>query len=348
MKPTICLFPKLAGIGGMVSFQSKLIEGLSQRGINVSYSINESNPDSVLVIGGTKHFPQLLLAKKRGIPIVQRLDGMNWIHRVLNTGAAHWLRAEYGNLILNLIRSYFADRIVYQSRFSKDWWDRVRGEVTCKNLIIHNGVDLSIFSPISDNGSQENKIRLLIVEGSLLGGYEFGLENAIMLGSEMVKRHVSHKTLELEIVGKVSLSLQQNWENWIRDNIPNGNLHIKWSGIVAHQQINSVYQGADLFYSADINAACPNSVLESLASGTPVIAFDTGALSELLEDQGGIVVPYGGDPWRVEKPDIGNLADNAIYLLDNLDRYRVSARKHAESYFGLDAMVDRYVDILLG
>lgn len=348
MKPTICLFPKLAGIGGMVSFQAKLIQGLSQRGINVCYSINESNPDSVLVIGGTKHFPQLLLAKKRGIPIVQRLDGMNWIHKVLNTGAAHWLRAEYGNLNLNIIRSYFADRIVYQSQFSKDWWDRKRGEVICKNLIIHNGVDLSIFNPNSENECQEDKIRLLIVEGSLLGGYEFGLENAIMLGFEMVKRLESHKTLELEIVGKVSLSLQKYWENWIRDNVPNGNLHLKWSGVVAHQKINAVYQCADIFFSADINAACPNSVLESLASGTPVIAFDTGALSELLEDKGGIVVPYGGDPWRVEKPDIGNLADKAKYLLDNLARYRVSARKHAELSFGLDAMVDRYIEILLG
>jgi glycosyltransferase involved in cell wall biosynthesis len=348
MKPTICLFPKLSGIGGMVSFQAKLIEGLSKRGINVSYSINESNPDSVLVIGGTKHIYQLLFAKRRGIPIVQRLDGMNWIHRVLNTGAAHWLKAEYGNFNLNLIRSKFADRIVYQSQFSKNWWDRVRGEVSHRNLIIHNGVDLSKFSPISQNGSKKNTIRLLIVEGSLLGGYEFGLENAVLLAYELDKKIDSYKNIELYIVGKVSVSLQQYWENWIRENVPNGSIKLKWSGVIAHQKINAVYQAADLFYSADINAACPNSVLESLASGTPVIAFDTGALSELLEDQGGIVVPYGGDPWKVDKPDIGDLAEQTKYLLDNIDRYRVSARKRAESAFGLDTMVDKYVDILLG
>ena len=39
MEAKIGLVPKLHGIGGMVSFQTKLVEGLSRRGINISYDL---------------------------------------------------------------------------------------------------------------------------------------------------------------------------------------------------------------------------------------------------------------------------------------------------------------------
>ena len=161
MEPKICLVPKLQGIGGMVSFQAKLAEGLSRRGIKISYDLNGTTHESILVIGGTRHLYQLWQAKHRGVRIVQRLDGMNWIHRVLNTGVNHWLRAEYGNMILGLIRTYFADKIAYQSQFSKEWWEQVRRKTTCENVVIHNGVDLLKFAPGGDGKAKKDHIRLL-------------------------------------------------------------------------------------------------------------------------------------------------------------------------------------------
>ena len=348
MQPTICLVPKLTGIGGMVSFQAKLAEGLSRRGINVCYDINQTNADAILVIGGTRQLLQLWQARKRGIRIVQRLDGMNWIHRRLNTGIEHWIRAEYGNIILGVIRSYLADAIAYQSNFSKDWWEKERGKTNCPNVVIHNGVDLSTFKPVDLDNFYKNETRLLLVEGSLLGGYEFGLENGIYLANELASKTNIEKRIELVVAGKVPNALQNYWENWVEENKSTDLLKIRWIGVVEHNKIHQVYQDADLLYSADINAACPNSVIESLASGTPVIGFDTGALSELLDDNGGVVVPYGGSPWKVDPPDIPLLAENANIILNNLDFYRESARRRAKSAFDLEKMVDLYVQLLLG
>src|SRR5512135_906695 len=82
----ICLVPSVNGVGGMVSFRSKLALGLTARSIGVSYSLADTPFDAVLVIGGTRDLLGLRSVKKAGIPVIQRLDGMNWIHRKRATG----------------------------------------------------------------------------------------------------------------------------------------------------------------------------------------------------------------------------------------------------------------------
>ncbi len=344
----ICLVPRLSGIGGMVSFQKKLEVGLKERNIEVCYDLGKTDFDAVLVIGGTRQLYRLWRVKQKGIPVIQRLDGMNWIHRVLNTGIRHRMRAEYGNIILTAIRSQLADKIAYQSEFSRKWWEREKGVNSLQFKVIHNAVDLGEFSPGNNKHLVDGTVRILLVEGSLLGGYEFGLENGVKLVLLLAHSHLDNRKIELIVIGKVSSSVQTRWEEHVDRELSTDKLTIRWVGTVAHEQIAHFYQSADIFFSADINAACPNSVIESLACGTPVLAFDTGALAELVGSQGGMIVPYGGDPWKLEVPDIQALSKGAIELLRSIDSYRISSRKRAEAAFNLDSMVDNYLELLLG
>ena len=146
----ICLVPRLAGVGGMVSFQYKLADGLRARGLQVCQDLSDAPYQAVLVIGGTRDLAGLWRARRQGIPVVQRLDGMNWLHRLAGMrqdGWRHYLRAEYGNRLLALIRSRLASRIVYQSEFARRWWERIHGPLPVENRVIHNGVDLNSYSP---------------------------------------------------------------------------------------------------------------------------------------------------------------------------------------------------------
>ena len=77
-------------------------------------------------------------------------------------------------------------------------------------------------------------------------------------------------------------------------------------------------------------------------------AFATGALPELVTGEAGRVVPYGGDPWKLKKPDLPALADAAAEILGDQPHFRAAARQRAEQAFGLDRMVDLYLDVLLG
>lgn len=343
-KPRICLVPRLAGVGGMVSFQAKLSAGLNRVGVEVTTSLAERPYQAVLVIGGTRQLTGLWQARRAGIPIVQRLDGRNWLHRQRPVSRRHavsrrhWLRAEYGNWLLRLIRARLADRIVYQSQFSKEWWERDAGPTRQPDKIIHNGVDLSVYTPEGEGSPPSGRCRVLLVEGSLMGGYELGLEHALALVGQLRENH--QIPAELMVVGRADDRLRNQVQ--AESEIP-----VIWQGLVPQEKIPEIDRSAHLLFSGDLNPACPNSVIEALACGLPVLAFDTGALSELVDQQAGRVVPYGGDPWKLDRADIPGLAKGAIEILENRPSLQAGARQRAESLFGLDEMVAQYVESLL-
>jgi glycosyltransferase involved in cell wall biosynthesis len=333
----ICLIPHLSGTTGPASFQKKLGEGLGKRGIELCFHLNDQPYDAVLVIGGTRNLAGLWRARRNGIPIVQRLNGMNWIHRQRRTGLRHFLRAEYGNLILRSIRERFSDQIIYQSNFARHWWDQERGAAPIPAHVIYNGVDLATYHPDGPNERPIDRKRLLIVEGNLMGGYEIGLEHAVALGNQIKKD--KQIAIELMIVGRVPSATKARAAQAAA--VP-----LQWEGSVPRPRIPEIDRSAHLLFSADLNAACPNTVIEALACGLPVISFDTGALPELVTLNSGQVVPYGGDPWHLEPPDIKALADAAETVLKDQPSFRAGARARAEAEFSLDKMVDGYVEVL--
>lgn len=333
----VCLVPKLNGIGGPASFQHKLAVGLTQRGVRVCYDPRQTPYDALLVIGGTRNLAGLWQARRQGVRIIQRLNGMNWLHRLRWTGVKHFLRAEYGNLILRIIRSQLADGVVYQSQFARDWWERACGSTRVPSQVIYNGVDLDIYNPHGTSHRPVDRFRFLLVEARLGGGYEIGLETAVRLVEALNGEY--GKATELMVIGKVAGSLQEIWRG--RVDFP-----IIFTGQVSRENIPEIDRSAHVLYSADIHAACPNSVIEALACGLPVIAFNTGALPELVKGDAGRIVPYGGDPWRLDSPDIPNLARAAVEILTDQDHFCRGARARAEEAFSLDKMVSAYLDFL--
>ncbi len=349
----ICLTPIMRGVGGMVSFQGKLEEGLRARGYEVTHDLRARPCTAVLVIGGTRQIGRLYELKRHGVRIIQRLNGMNWLHRKLRTGVKHYIRSIYGNQLLALIRNRLADGIVYQSNFARGWWERVYGRSRVNQTVIYNGVNLNTFNSNGMMGLPDDRVRILMVEGSLMGGYEIGLESGAGLAIGLAERnfnshsHFYQKPIELMVVGRVTDPVRTNWSNWIASQSKDHRASIAWVGQVPNEQIPEIDRSAHLFYSADLNAACPNSVIEAMACGTPVVAYDTGALPELLAGEGGRIAPYGGDPWELDSPDTLSLVEAAYEVLVNNGAYRSSARARAVAAFDAEKMVERYLNFLL-
>jgi len=333
----ICIVP-ISQSGGGGSFRLKFETGLKARGIEITHN-PDNEPDAILVIGGTRQLLPLWRAKRRRVRIVQRLNGINWVHRKRKTGLKHFLRAEFGNFLLAFIRRRIATHILYQSEFSREWWEAWYGPTPVSSSVVHNGVDLEAYSPAGSRERPADRFRILVVEGSLGGGYDMGLDNAIRLTEALYEEYGF--PMELMVVGRITEEHSKRVQ-------ADSKIPIVWAGSVQREEIPEIDRSAHLLFSADINPACPNSVIEALACGLPVAAFDTGALNELVLGDSGKLVPYGSDLWEFELPDIPSLAKETSEILVDQERFRSAARARAEENLGVDKMVDKYLKILLG
>ncbi len=336
MTQRICIVPKVHGVGGMVSFLHKFSAQAQALGVQTTFDLTDAPYSAVLVIGGTRQLALLYRAKQRGVRVVQRLDGINWIHTIRPISLKHSIRAEYGNLSLALIRRFLADQIIYQSAFSQYRWNQRYGPVSKPVSMAYNGVDLDVYAP---GGERPTDVyRLLVVEGSLGGGYENGLENAVMLASALAQRGWR---MEVQVVGEVAPALQAEWT--ARSAVP-----LRWAGLVKRDEIPGLMRGAHLLFSADIHPACPNSVIEALACGLPVVSFDTGSLTELVTPDCGFIAPYGSDSWKLQPPLVANLVGGAEAVLQDWPHFSAAARARAVTAFGVKTMTEKYLDVLLG
>lgn len=317
-------------IGGPGSFQSRLTQALEERGHKVIFPGAHAVPDIVVVVGGTSKLGWLRWCRSRGTKIVHRLDGLNWRHRRQPVSINHYLLSEARNRLMWFVRNHLAHHVVYQSRFIRSWWQDRFGPARCNDTIVYNGVDLSLFAPTRNGPS--GKPDLLCVEGAVhadrvtvgvLSTLSTRLFESGVIGGTTVCGTVSPATREL--LGRVAgLSLLGE--------VPRGRMH-------------EIYARKAVYLSLEVIPPCPNSVVEALASGLPVIGFDTGSLRELVPSTAGKLAPYGADPWKLEEPDIRSLETAARQVVAKYEWYSDGARCVAERRFGLDHMVESYLTV---
>src|SRR5512138_3780656 len=158
--PRICIVPRVDGPGGVTSFRLKFENGVRARGVDVTYDPREP-AEAVLVLAGTRHLLALRKARRGGMRIVQRLDGLNWVHRVRWAGLRYTVRAVYGNANLSFIRKRLADHVIYQSQFIKHWWEEWYRPAPAPCSVILNGVDLTRYTPSGLHERPSSHYRLL-------------------------------------------------------------------------------------------------------------------------------------------------------------------------------------------
>jgi glycosyltransferase involved in cell wall biosynthesis len=327
----VCLIPRAVG-GGPASFQSRLREELRRRNVETTFDPDSRPLDAVIVFAGTRNWPALWRCRRNGVRVVQRLDGINWLHRARPRGPAYALRAEALNWELRLIRALLADCIVYQSAFVRDWWERWYGKAAPPARVIHNGVPLDEFPARGETHDGT----LLVVEGALHDN---------LPARELLAE--AHRTLirdgplrRMEILARIDRS----WNLELDRLTPRPEA----GGLRPREMVRQRQSASALLLSMEINPPCPNAVIEALAAGLPVLALDTGSARELI-GSGGEVVPYDGDPWRLEAPrSLGAVGPAGRRILGDWRGYSLRARAEAERRFDIRTAAQAYVEVFTG
>ncbi|HEB87031.1 MAG TPA: glycosyltransferase [Gammaproteobacteria bacterium] len=101
-----------------------------------------------------------------------------------------------------------------------------------------------------------------------------------------------------------------------------------------------VYAAADVFVAPSLEDNLPNTVLESLACGTPVVAFNIGGMPDMVSHEKNGFLARGFDT--------DELAAGLQWILDDEQRWKSlsqEARKTIMDSFTLECAANRYRDI---
>ncbi|MEO1429129.1 MAG: glycosyltransferase family 4 protein [Cyanobacteria bacterium J06633_8] len=194
--------------------------------------------------------------------------------------------------------------------------------------VIPNGIDIQKYKAI-DKKIARKLLNLPLDKKLILSGA--ANSSYIRKGMHLLEKALQNLTdyknkVELVVFG--SLSAKQKHKTEFKCHYM-GNLYDDIS-------LALVYAAADVFVAASIQDNLPNTVMESLACGTPCVAFNIGGMIDMIEHQ---VNGYLAQPF-----DIESLAKGIDWILSNSYQQKIcaSAREKVEQEFNLELQARRY------
>jgi glycosyltransferase involved in cell wall biosynthesis len=109
--------------------------------------------------------------------------------------------------------------------------------------------------------------------------------------------------------------------------------------IFNEQDIIELYNAADIFVLPSLEDNLPNTIMESMACGTPVVAFNSGGIPEMIDHQiNGYLAKY---------KSVGDLKDGILVLIQNQDLKKLSenAIQKVSTHYSQIAVADKYKKI---
>jgi glycosyltransferase involved in cell wall biosynthesis len=109
--------------------------------------------------------------------------------------------------------------------------------------------------------------------------------------------------------------------------------------ITAQADLAEIYSAADVFVSPSIEDNLPNMIMEAMSCGTPVVAFNTGGIPDLIDHQ--------VNGYMAEFKSSTDLAEgiNDVLNTGNHDKYASAARYKVKRMFNNEKVAGQYIDL---
>ena len=199
--------------------------------------------------------------------------------------------------------------------------------------VIPNGIDTEIYKPGNKVAARaaynlpQDKYLILFSAFSATSDKRKGNQFLVQALEKMVQAGWGSKT-ELVIIGASK-----------PENPPDMGMKVHYMGHM-HDEISQVllYSAADVVVAPSMQENLSNTVMESLACGTPVVAFDIGGMPDMIDHKinGYLATPF----------EANDLADGMMWVLENESRREMlsqRARQSTEERYALKTVANRYL-----
>lgn len=237
----------------------------------------------------------------------------------LHLGSSRWKRR------VERFALRHSDVLVANSHDVRDYWVRLAGPSVPQSVVIPNMVEAWRFDAVPATRTTDRAFRVVTVGGLKPDKAHRDLIEAI--GSLTALRDA----IEVVVVGE-GIERQRLTDLAISRGV---GLTLTGELVDTRQALLS----ADIYAHPSHSEGSSNAVAEAMAAGLPIVATDVGGMSELLGEEGGLLVPPG-DPAR--------LARALLDLIENPERRKslaAGARTRAETRMSADQVVALHLDV---
>ncbi|PKM94210.1 MAG: hypothetical protein CVU84_12165 [Firmicutes bacterium HGW-Firmicutes-1] len=317
------------GKGGATSWVKTFSDYCISMGYDVFFNTDEE-VDVLITLANYLSLEKIMEYEKRNTKIIYRMDGIYFDYLLEDNKKVELFNKQVRDSISH------ADRVIYQSNFSKDLVKLLFDGKEIPGDIIYNGADTKVFKPEGDVLLRpiDKKIILSIAYWGtpLMANYSI---HAIL---KIAKEFLDNEAIEFWILG---LAYPET-EKLIQDaNLPNITKYDLKTPI-KREDMPKYIRTADMILHTRSNDACSNLIVEAMNVGIPIVGLNSGSTPELLGDAG---LLCECKPSYDEFPEI-NIKDMAHKIRQTFEHYDVIKNKIKERaiLFTQDIMCEKYID----
>ncbi len=271
----------------------------------------------------------LNILHKKGIPIILNQNGVFY---------PGWFSGDWKKHNEKMSLAYhLADYVFWQSKFCRVCADKFLGKRKGDGEILYNAVDLKHFYP---NGSLIEGEFTFLITGKIENHLNYRIESTIMGLALTIKQGLDVKL----IIGGIIENILP-----IRNLIEKTNLSekVKFIGPYSQENAPKIYQSANAYVMTKYLDPCPNTVLEAMACGLPILFSNSGGVPELVGKKAGVPLDVKQDWNKIHFPSPENISLGMIEIIKKHNEMSKYARLRAEEKFDIKNWIKNHKNVFM-
>lgn len=190
----------------------------------------------------------------------------------------------------------------------------------CEVKVIHNGIDLALFSPRQSDFREKYKCqdKYIVLGVSYIWCRQKGLDVFLELSRKLDEQ------FQIVLVGT---------DDEVDKQLPDSIISIHRTNAI--HEMAEIYSVADVFLNPTRQEVLGLTNIEALACGTPVITFDTGGSPECIDGTCGVAVP---------KNDLDTVIREIVEICVN-GKFKTNGRYDYANRFDADHIYEEYINL---